>query len=170
MSLYFDGFFACDLKLDVPQRVVDTLKYMTREDEYEFADVPDHRFFTIEGWNNFLRPEKDAMGEVWTCAPGFVVSEFQKKTQYGPHNTNWEYYTLSFRRTMHDDVEFNVHWWDFLDWIAPYSDTTGYVGYYREEFTLHPKLIYLKNGRLFWVIVEGVPQGIEGGNWDEPSE
>ena len=167
---HFDGFSACDLKPDVPQQVIDSLKYLTRDEEYEFTDIPDHRFFETVGWNDFLRPEATAVGEVWTCAPGLTAREFRKKTRFGPNNTTSEYYTLSFRRTMHDDVQFNIHWWDFLDWIAPYSDTTGYVGYYREKYSLHPDLIYFKNGRLFWVSVEGIPQGFEGANWDDPLE
>ena len=30
----------------------------------------------------------------------------------------------------------------FLQWFAPYSQTVGFVGYYRHEEALHPTLIY----------------------------
>lgn len=168
MSLYFDGFFACDLKLDVSQQVIDTLNYMTRDDEYEFTNIPQHDFFKTEGWDNFLRPEKLAVGEVWTCAPGLIAREFKRKTRPGPYNSRVEYYTLSFRRTMHDDMEFYIQWWQFLFWIASYSDTTGFVGYYRESADLHPDLIYFKDGAVFLSRVKSVPEGMRGESWNEP--
>jgi hypothetical protein len=69
------------------------------------------------------------------------------------------YYTLSFRRCMHDDVEFDILLWAFLNWLAPYSDTEGFVGYYREMYTLHPTLIYFQKGKVYKLEVDRKPIG-----------
>jgi hypothetical protein len=141
MSLYFDGAIFCDLKSDVPQQVIDTLQYMARVEDYTFDSPPDHDFFKVDGWRDWLRTKV-------ACAPGFVGCEFRKVYRYTQQNVDYYRYTLSFRRCMHDDVAFYVLWWLFLPWLAPYSETTGYVGYYREEYTLHPTLIYFKNSKV----------------------
>jgi len=161
MSLYFDGFFACDLKADIPQQVIDTLLYLTRKADYPFTDVPKHEFFQTEEWDDFLLPPDE-----FRVAPGWIGSEFKKMTRALPHDQMETYYTISFRRTMHDDVEFYIHWWHFLYWIAPYSHTEGYVGYYREEYSLHPVLIYIKNGRVFWHKITASPQGLTKEVWN----
>jgi hypothetical protein len=132
--MYFDGFFACKLKPETPQQVIDVLHYMTRQQDYEFKEVPAHRFFEVEEWEDFLQIGNSD----YRCAPGLVGSELRKEHMEYVSGKRVEYYTISFRRTMHDDVEFFEHWWNFLDWIAPYSDATGFVGYYREMFDLHP--------------------------------
>src|SRR5258708_27216939 len=165
MSLYFDGAFACYLKPDVPQQVLDTLQYMTRTENYAFDKPPGHKFFQNDDWRNFLK-----ISQEWTCAPGFVGSDFRKTHQYTTEDGNDVYwYSLSFRRTMHDDVEFYVLWWDFLNWIAPYSLTSGYVGYCREQYTINPTLIYFKRGRgiVYLYDVQGIPKGLNGESWSD---
>jgi hypothetical protein len=144
MSQYFDGFFACKLKSDTPQEIIDVLRYMTRKQNYEFKNPPAHRLFEIEGWEHFLQISPSD----FRCAPGMTGSELRKETDHYVSGKEVEYYTISFRRTMHDDVEFFIYWWEFIDWIIPYSDTEGFVGYWREEFDTHPELIYIEKGRL----------------------
>jgi hypothetical protein len=167
MSLYFDGFLAFDLKPDTPQQIIDTLFYMTRTDDYEFMDIPHHRLFTSDpDWRDFLRAGE---GD-YEMAPGITSSGLKKIIEgYGDGTIFKEYYTLSFRRTMHDDVEFYVLWWDFLDWIAPYSSTNGFVGYYRETFDLYPTLIYFKNGTIFSYEIKASPQNLEV-RWEDVAD
>jgi hypothetical protein len=157
MSLYFDGFFACDLQPDTPPAVLDTLRYLTRTTDVTLTDVPDHAFFQTEGWRDFLRPHED-----YRFAPGPVFSEL-KLLRRGDHSV---YHSLCFRRSMHDDIEYYVHWWHFLYWIAPYSATVGYVGYCRETYSLHPTLIYFKNGQVFHAKVHAEPKGWYGEVWN----
>ena len=150
MSLYFDGAIFCDLRIDAPQQVIDTLHYMTRTEDYVFDSPPQHEFFNSEGWQSFLQIHPN-----YSCAPGLVYSEFRKAYRYTQNKVDVSYYTLSFRRCMHDDVEFYILWWAFLDWLARYTNTEGFGGYYREEFTLHPPLIYFKEGKVYKLEVKG---------------
>ena len=162
MSMYFDGAIACDLKPDTPQQVLDVLQYMTRKEDYAFDSVPSHSFFTTnEEWRDFLQIDQE-----WTCAPGLVGSDFRKTFRYTKNSEDVYRWTLSFRRTMHDDYEFPDFWWEFLFWIAPYSESTGFVGYYREEFELNPTLIYFQSGKVFTSEVTQSPAGSNGEEWD----
>jgi hypothetical protein len=37
---------------------------------------------------------------------------------------------------------------NFLDFISPYVETDGFIGYYRYEESENPALIYIDNGTL----------------------
>lgn len=150
MSLYFDGFFACKLKPDTPQQVIAALQYMTRRSDHTFTDLPDHRFFGIEGWEDFLQ----IAASDFRCSPGLTGSELHKVVETTGLGTSVEYYTISFRRTMHDDVEFYLLWNEFLEWIKPYCGTEGFVGFYREEFERDPVLLYVHGGQMAYYKVE----------------
>ena len=95
MSLYFEVFFACDLKIDVPEDVIKTLKYLTRQEDYPFSDFPKERFFKNEreGWREFLLPP-----ERYQAFPGWSGSELKMMTRQLGNNRSETYYTLSFRR------------------------------------------------------------------------
>ena len=160
MSSYFDGFFACDLKADVPQQVIETLQYMTRTEEYTFTNVPDDKFFKDADWKDFLRPPQD-----YRVAPGWIGSELNKMTRYISGTETEDYYTISFRRSMHDDHEWGVLWWDFLFWIVQHSDMNGYVGYYREKYAQHPTLIYFQDGNVHWLRISETPERLDP--WSE---
>jgi hypothetical protein len=86
--------------------------------------------------------------------------------RYSQHGRDHYRRTLSFRRLLHDDTEFNELWWYFLYWIAPFVETVGFVGYYRETFSLHPVTIYLKGGQIFKNNIESTPKGWYGEVWD----
>jgi hypothetical protein len=146
MSLYFEGFFTCSLKPDTPDDVIQVLHYMTRSQEAVFdGRVPDHRFFSTDHWRQFLHDIPD-----YGFISGLKGVVLQKETQF-VDRAYVDVYALSFRRGMHDDVEFYVLWWDFLFWIAPYSVRDSFVGYYREQYALHPVLIYFLGGEVHWL-------------------
>src|SRR5215208_5033699 len=108
---------------------------MTREAEYKFANPPDHNFSHYESdWRHFLHDMFDHR-----VVPGLIASKLERKSHDIVAKPSIDYYEISFRRSLHD-VEFPM-WFEFLHWIAPYSDTVGFVGYYREEYTLNPSLI-----------------------------
>lgn len=160
MSTYNDCFFACALKPDTPQSVIDVLSYMTRETDYEFTDPPDAHFFRNEpDWRDFLRELFD-----FRVAPGLLVSRLERKTQEYLNRPPVDFYEISFRRTVHDDVEYPM-WFEFLHWIAPYSDTEGFVGYYRADYELNPTLVYFKDGDVFDYDVKVPPEELYRHRW-----
>lgn len=157
MSLHFDFALACYLKPDTPQEVLDTLQYMTRSEDYEFGDPPDHPFFKGEYWSNMLQIRTGT-----AHFPGEFGSIFRRTYRYTQADADVYRYTLSFRCHMLEE-EFHEKWWAFAQWIAPYSETVGCVGYYREEFDWQPTLIYFRDGKVYVCEVTQTPLDIQDG-------
>ena len=161
VSLWFEGFLALDLSPEAPAEVVDILSYLTRPKDYTFEPTSDHEFFTISGWRNFLQ-----IDPAHSSQAGLLWSDFRRAVRFTHKDVDHYRHTLSFRRLMHDDVEFYQLWWQFLYWLAPYVETGGFVGYYRETYSLHPHIVYLNNGKVFQVDVSGEPRGSFGEEWE----
>ncbi len=157
MSLHFDFALACYIKPDTPQQVLDTLQYMTRTEDYNFDQPPRHPFFQDEYWRNMLKALMDS-----TCFPGQFGGTFRRVHRYTQANVEAYRYMLSFRCYMLED-EFHENWWPFAQWIAPYSESTGCVGYYREEFDWQPTLIYFRDGKVYVCQVTQSPLDIQDG-------
>ena len=154
MSLWYEGYLAFDIKPDAPGKIITTLEYLTRIEDYSFEDFPSHEFFSTNGWRNFLQIETEPSG-----VPGLFWSDFRFITRSIHRDKVISRHTLSFRRVMHDDVEFNILWWNFLFWIAPYVETKGFIGFYRETYSLHPEIIYMSNGKIFTKEIKSNPKG-----------
>jgi hypothetical protein len=155
MSSHFEGYLAFDVRPDAPEVVIKTLTYLTRSEDYLFDDFPSHEFFSITGWRDFLQFRHIPFGE-----PGFFWSDFHHSYRSTHQGKQIFRHTLSFRRIMHDDVEFNELWWYFLLWVAPYIETKGFVGFYRMTFFLQPTIIYASNGKLFTTEIDSTPRGL----------
>ncbi len=155
MSVYYDFALACDLESHTPQQVVDTLSYMTRIDDYEFNDPPDEDLFKGETWKYMLQ------GTV-TGFPGKAGSRFRYVFRYQQGDEDVFQHTLSFRSYVLDDS-----FYEYLllaQWLAPYSLTRGYVGFFRTEYDDHPTLLYFKAGKLYTAEVIDTPKDIETGS------
>jgi len=146
MASLFCFALACDLREDSPQQVVDTLKYMTRSQDYEFDDPPDAEFFEGEDWRTFLTVEHEGF-----MFPGKAYVTFHSAYRYSRpmiHGGDDVYvYTLSLRCQSGDDGITDLI--DFAEWLAPYSSTQGFVGYIIYEGLETPSLIYFRNGQVY---------------------
>jgi len=164
LSAHFDLAIALDLKPDTPQQVLDTLRYLMRTEDYDFDNPPDHEFFTRwddQHWRNWM-----PLAENSTYSPGEAGSSLRRVYRYTQHGQDVYRYTFSFRCWMLDDGFYE--WWPFAKWLALHSHTSGYVGYYREEFDLHPTLIYFREANVYTLRVTGDPIPIRGGKpWQE---
>jgi hypothetical protein len=159
MSLHFEFTLTLDLKPETPQQVIDTLAYMTRSEEYEFSDPPSHPWFESDDeWRETLQADPEA-----THLPGNQWTVFRQAYRYTQHGVDQYRWTLSFRREMLDD-EFYEDWWQLADWLARWSETQGFVGYYREEFNRSPTLIYFLDGQAAIVEVTAEPVPLSAGS------
>jgi hypothetical protein len=156
MSLHFDLTIALDLKPDTPERVIDTLAYMTRVEDYTFDNPPQHEFFEDNYWRKMLRAAPED-----TYVPGRLYHSFHKAYRFHQGGESHYRYTLGFRCYLLDDVFYEACW-RLLEWPSPHSETEGYVGYFREELALHPTLIYFKHGSVYIVDAKAVPEPIRG--------
>jgi hypothetical protein len=149
MSDHFDFRTACDLRSDTPQQVVATLRYMTRADNYDFNDPPDHPFFerdesyggeVYEQWRHILQ-----------CREGYTPGTFGSSLHraYRGYRSDGQQiilWTLDAHCYVLDDELGD--YLTFCAWLASYSETQGFVGYLRNESTDSLLLLYFQAGEL----------------------
>jgi hypothetical protein len=151
MSIHYDFALACDLKPDTPQQVLDTLAYMTRSADYPFHDPPAHPLFgaqdidgeAVEDWRIMLHERESRF-------PGEAGSRLRPAYRYTQHGVDQYRYTFSFRQEVLDDAigEYIA----LAQWLALYSETEGWVGYFRADLDdggAQPVLLYFKQGRVY---------------------
>jgi hypothetical protein len=131
MGHYTELMLKVELRKDVPQHVVDVIKYMVYSDPME--PIPD----------NF--PE---LGERWMCAliggSAYHIT-FPTSFEYDDIADAWILAANSSFKNYDDEIE------RFLKWLSPYvaEFTEGVVGYIQdEEYDIPPCQIRFKDGRL----------------------
>jgi len=74
MSDHYDFRLACDVRADTPQQVIETLRYMTRADDYDFNDSPSHPFFaSVELYDG---EAYDTWRHILQCGEGYTPGVF----------------------------------------------------------------------------------------------
>lgn len=149
MSVHFDLYIACDLKLDTPQRAIDTIRWLQSADQAIDEASIDPLFQaepTEPTWKGILQTTNALMVRF----PGETFSALRRAYRYNLPETKGGgevfYYTFSFRSEILDDALGD--YFVFLEWLAAYSHTQGFVGYMYSDIDDHPTLIYFREGRL----------------------
>ena len=149
MSERYDFLLMCNLRDDIPAQVIDTLKYMTRSEDYEFNNPPDYSFFKGESWRNILRIPLKYPKNMGTFT-GDANTIFRRDVKYVHMGITHYFWTLYIRRIMHGDAM--MDYLCFAHWLAQYSQRVGFVGYYHAPYDLEepypPELLYFVNGKL----------------------
>jgi hypothetical protein len=136
----------CDLKLDAPQQGIDTLRYMTGTHNHEFNNPPDAEFFQDDDWRTFL--VCDSSGFVFPGeAHASLLRAYRHTRPFVEGGEDVFVHTLSFRCQGYD--EGIIYHLKFLEWLAQYSSTKGFVGYFIYEHDENPTLIYLRDGLIY---------------------
>lgn len=164
MSFWYDFSLACNLKPDTPQQVIDTLAYMTRTAAYVFDDPPDHPYFQSENWRTVLQGEgapSSFAGDFRCFFRSTIVTHFPEA--YISSIRRYYHHTLNIRRCMHDDEFAESAWWELVAWLALYSKTVGFVGYFCTESDSTPTLIYFRHGAAYCQKIEEKPEPITEG-------
>ncbi|MBE9100292.1 hypothetical protein [Vacuolonema iberomarrocanum] len=150
MSTCYEFAFECQIKCDAPQEVIDTLKYMTRLQEYDFDPPKLHHalFKETSAWKHtveLLGRRVTAIQYEWRT---ILTAHSREGEQYlpGEFYSTFKNNQLSCRRLSRDD-EFDNVWWLLFPWIASVSESAGFVGYYRSDFDNYPKLIQFLEGK-----------------------
>lgn len=135
---------------------------MTRTDDYAFHDPPPHPVFEalevngeiVEDWRIMLQ-KRD------THFPGEAGGRVRRAYRYTQYGVDQHRYTFSFRQVVLDDAigEYIA----LIEWLAPYSDTEGLVGYFRSDYDDHPILLYFKKGQVYMSKITQTPQEIATG-------
>ncbi len=148
MSDHYDFRLACDLRADTPHQVIATLKYMTRTDDYAFNDPPDHPFF-----ESFELPDGevyDTWRDIFQCREGYTPGVFGSSLHEAYRGERYGQRIVVPTLDVHCYV-LDDELGDYLqlcEWLAPYSETQGFVGYLRNELTDSLLLLCFRAGAL----------------------
>lgn len=144
MGMYTALSLGVELKEGVPQEVVDTLRFMIEgpTDEQmppgmyhvsaaqQFAPADfSHSFFDCDRWTMLFRC--DSYYFDWQTG-----WRLDRDDLYGPERP--KYYLTGVSNLKNYDGEIRK----FLDWLSPYIDTTGFLGWTMYEEDLVPTIIY----------------------------
>ncbi len=118
MGMYTALHYACELKKDVPEKVVEILSYMNKNGGEEPKDLPEHPFFSCERW-----PYLFSMDSYYFTAD--THSSFRKDDI----SNSWILTVTSNLKNYDGEIH------KFLKWISPYVEATDgeFMGYYRYE-------------------------------------
>lgn len=150
MSICYEFALECQIKRDVSQKVIDTLKYMTRSQEYDF-DAPELGYPLFEE-DTHWKETWNIRGRIVTVIKyewrTIITNQPREGEQYlsGEFGSAFDGNKLNFRRLSRDDEFCNVCWFLF-PWLASISDTAGFVGYYRGDLDDYPTLVRFEAGR-----------------------
>jgi hypothetical protein len=138
----YDLLVNCDLKADIPQQVLETLQYMVRVEDYDFDDPPQARVFEGHDWRELLRAGRSK----FVSFPGEGLCSLSYAERLSGAGEVQQHYTLHVRRELTDELG---TFFGFLEWLAPYVATVGFVGYWHALHEEHPVLLYFKDGRIY---------------------
>jgi hypothetical protein len=129
MSEYYDLFVAFDLKPDTPQSIIEALNYMLSDSDDLTTSIEDE---TIdEDWRGLLNADNSNM----IYFPGIAISVLRNAYRYNlPNNQGGKPVyrnTFCYRNEILDDGLDTFM--AFFDWIQPYVETQGLIGYIRPE-------------------------------------
>lgn len=126
MGMYTELHYNTALKVDVPNNVLDVLRYMLGETE-EKPEIPEHDLFNTTRWPNMLRSDS------------YYFDGDTHSTLRHDDNTDTHYLCVRCNLKNYDDEIFL-----FVNWIRPYIDKNpgDFLGFSRYEEAVTPDLIY----------------------------
>ncbi len=124
MGMYTELVCAFDLREDVPQNVIDILQYMVSSEKPRNFQIPDHLLFDTTRWNIMLQ-----------CDSFYFPGETYSRIGFDKISGWW----MTIRCNLKNyDREIQK----FIDWIQPYMNTHGFIGYMRYETEEGPTLLF----------------------------
>lgn len=137
MGTYTEINVCFDLLEDTPKEVVDILHSLIDGTDKPSV-LPSHEFFKCDRWDIIAR-----------CGSYYFGGLTNSKMEYNDVLNSWK---VNIRASLiNSDSEIE----NFLDWLAPYIATYGFIGYKRYEEYDDPTLVYIECGK---VVFKGVEQ------------
>jgi hypothetical protein len=163
MGQLYEFAFACDLKPDLSQEVIDTLKYMTRSEDYDFeTTLTDDLFTTSWEEGSFEAPKEGDLEDefifLWEWRT--IISNtptYGEESLAGLCGSIFSGSKINARKYVGDDEFFNAFHL-LMDWLVSICEPSGFIGYYSDVTTEtggDPTLIYFENGRVLEKKVSG---------------
>lgn len=128
MGMYTEIHFNAKLKKDVPQDVVDILKYMVGDNKRQPRSLPDHVLFQCDRWKL-----------LFCCDSYYFDADTHSTLRFD--DIAGSYYLCVRSNLKNYDSEIQK----FIDWIPQYleNEPGAFLGFYRYEEHNEPTLIYM---------------------------
>lgn len=129
MGMYTEFHFNAKLNKDVPQEVINVLRFMLGELETQ-PELPAHPLFQTERWSFMLK-----------CDSNFFDADTLSTLRFDEFFSGRYYLCIRCNfKNYHDEIN------KFISWIMPYLDKLpgSFLGFSRYEETEQPTLIFMK--------------------------
>ena len=125
MGMYTELNVGVNLKSSTPDNIIKILDYMLGNNDNDNIEITNHPLFSTARWRYMLR-----------CDSCYFGGRTDSSMEYDDVVRN---YRLSVRCNLKN---YNNEISLFLDFIQPYLNTYGFLGYTRHEGQKDPTLIY----------------------------
>lgn len=133
MGMYTELHYNVELSKDVPEDVINILKFMVGDSEDEPSTLPNHPLFGDTRWRFMLR-----------CDSYYFNADTHSTLRLDGISHSYYLCIRCNLKNYNDEIEL------FIDWIDPYLDECiakgEFLGFYRYEEDNEPTLIYRKGG------------------------
>lgn len=131
MGMYTELVLGVNLQSDTPKNIIDIINHMLSDDEEVYTTG--HPLFKTERWRYMLRCDSYYFD-------GHTDSSMVKDDISGEYELNIRCNLKNYSSEIDQ----------FLDFIRPYLETTGFLGYERYEEDDDPTLIYNDYGKIVY--------------------
>jgi hypothetical protein len=133
MGMYTELNIGVQFKSELPEDIFKALEYMVKNDDSKSIDFSlEHPLFSTERWKWMLR----SGGSYYFDAKPVLLWEFDEISKA------W-YLTLITNIKNYSD-----EWENFLNFIAPHLESSGYIGTLRYEESDQPTLLFCEGGEI----------------------
>lgn len=133
MGMYTELNIGVAFRKDTPTDIISILKHMLNEDEPLLYELPNHPLFSTPRWTFML-----------VCDSYYFDGQTDSSIHYDDISNQ---YYLNVRCNLKNyDGEIKK----FMDFIQPYLDTRGFLGYTRYEEDGDPTLIYNSGNEIIY--------------------
>lgn len=136
MGMYTEINVCFDLHKYVSKEIVDVLHSLIDGTDKPSV-LPKHEFFNCDRWDL-----------VACCDSCYFDGSTSSKMIFDAIFKTWKVNIRANLKNYDSEIE------HFLDWLAPYIKTNGFIGYTRYEEYEDPTLVYIEEGRVVFKGVE----------------
>lgn len=136
MGMYTELNLGLCFKENTPDEVINTIQCLLGDKEWG-DKLPNHKLFQCDRFRMVL-----------TCDSYYFDGITDSKMEFDNADNCYHLNVRSNLKNYGNEIE------NFVDYISPYIETDGFIGYMRYEESEHPTLIYCNNGKIEYKVIE----------------
>lgn len=123
--MYTELNIGVNFRASTPNNIIKILDYMLGNNDNDNIELTNHPLFSTERWRYMLR-----------CDSYYFDGRTDSSMEYDDIGSNYQLNVRCNLKNYNNEISL------FLDFIQPYLDTYGFLGYIRYEEYEDPMLIY----------------------------